>query len=1365
MKYFKLNRAFRSVINNFFKLLFVAAEIWFLTLLQLIAQDRELIFEHYTIDNGASASIAKTIFQDKIGYLWFGTHSGLDRYDGVNFKSYKNIPGDTLSIANGFVQCIWEDKEENLWIGTTNGLDKFIRSSEIFLHLNFNSISDDININNITSIQGDKDGTLWLGTEAGLIQFDPSKNYLKHYYQNNLNSNSLIHNQISAIYFDNSNNLWIGTNGGLDKFEKDNESFTHYWKDPNYKSGFYRSGMVEKYSITFLYGEDEGILWIGTNGGLLEFNLQTEKFILYESDPENQNSLSFHAVTSVCKENDNEIWVGTWVGLNLFNKQTKKFERFYHNDKINTSLSHSNVAAIFRERSGTLWITTYGGGINKANRTIYPFKQYFIHSWRETERFSSASIMYLFERKDSTLLISMPDGLKKFNPGTEKFEDIIIKRNIRIAKEDQYGNLWLAINISSGRGLERVDQSGRNYVITDSLGNRLDFLINKIIEGDSNLVWACTEDGAGLLKIDSRSNKYFIAYNFPTIIYSLHKDKYGLIWFGTREKGLYCFDPKQNRIIEHFQSDPKNIKSISGNSVFAIHEDRDGDIWLGTNIGLDKFDRSKKEFSHYTELDGLAHNWVNQVFEDSYNNLWVSTLKGVSKFDIKEQKFKNYDVLHGLISADRAGVGCQTRNGEIYLDSPGGLTRFHPDSIKDNPYVPPIVITSITVNNVQVSLDNHLKLPFSSDNLTFEFAALSYVRPEKNMYAYKLEGLDKDWIQAGTRSSASYTNLDDGEYVFRVKGSNNDGIWNEAGASIKIIILPPWWKTWWAFTAYGVLLILLLHVVRTYDLKRQRLKHQLDLEREHAEKLEDVDRMKSNFFTNISHEFRTPLTLITGPAESIISKTSDENIKNDASIIKRNSNRLLQLVNQLLDLSKLDAGKLKLEASRGNIVSFVKGIVLSFESLSESKDIILKINSEKEFIEVYFDKDKMMKIISNLLSNSIKFTPNGGKILISINVLAEKSVVIKIKDTGIGIPQKELPKLFDRFYQVDSSHTREFGGTGIGLALTKELVELHYGVIKVVSKESSPETKLNGWTEVIITIPLGKSHFKSGEIVEENIKPESDSAFIEEQHYLDYEKSPELALNHDDNKTIILVVEDNYDMREYIKKSLSDNYLVEEAVNGEQGIRIAEKIIPDLIITDLMMPKTDGNALTLKLKNDEKTSHIPIIILTAKSGQENLIEGLETGADEYLTKPFDIKELKLRIANLLKLRKNIQEKIIRGELHPFAGDKKFSILDQKFIVKINDIIEKHISDENFSIEEFGKEIGMSRSQFHRKLKALVGKSASLYLRSVRLNKAKKMLEEGRGNISEISYETGFSSPSYFTYCFKEEFGYPPSEIR
>ncbi|MBV6422133.1 MAG: Sensor histidine kinase RcsC [Ignavibacteriaceae bacterium] len=754
------------------------------------------------------------------------------------------------------------------------------------------------------------------------------------------------------------------------------------------------------------------------------------------------------------------------------------------------------------------------------------------------------------------------------------------------------------------------------------------------------------------------------------------------------------------------------------------------------------------------------------------------------------------------------------RNGEFFIiesllfSKTQSLIRFNPDSLRNNEFIAPIVITDFRLFEKSHSFGKEIQLPYNENYISFEFAALSFINPEKNQYSYKMEGVDKDWINSGSRRYASYPNLDPGEYVFRVKGSNNEGVWNEEGTSLAIIISPPWWKTWWAYSSYALIFAFTLYGIRRYEMNRLKMKDKIKLDEAVLKEKEETDKMKSSFFANISHEFRTPLTLILGPAEKIYSNTSDNHIK-DADIIRRNSRRLLQLINQLLDLSKLEAGKLKLEASKGNIVSFVKGVALSFESLAESKDISLKINSEKDFIEMYFDKEKMMKILTNILSNAFKFTPEEGNIIVSVKechaepalpsgrlvsasyskleipkqVRDDNVVEIKIRDTGIGIPHEEIPKLFDRFYQVDSSHTREYEGTGIGLALTKELVELHNGRISVESEKGS-------YTEFTLQFPLGKNNLKDEEIIEERM---AESGVILSPDKVGTKNLPGEVLNKNqrinsshqnvgqassvssrapqndnevnEDKTIILVVEDNYDMRQYIRESLNGNYLIEEAVNGEQGVRKAEKIIPDLIISDMMMPKMDGNELVRILKNDEKTSHIPIILLTAKAGQENKLEGLETGADDYLTKPFDIKELQVRIKNLITIRQKLQDKFSKiGSRTSEINEKKLSSIDEKFMFRVGEVIEKHISEEEFDIEEFCKEVAMSRSHLHKKLKALTGKSASLYVRSVKMVKAKKMIEDQSGNISEIAYSLGFSSPAYFTRCFKEEFGYPPSEV-
>jgi signal transduction histidine kinase/DNA-binding response OmpR family regulator len=650
-------------------------------------------------------------------------------------------------------------------------------------------------------------------------------------------------------------------------------------------------------------------------------------------------------------------------------------------------------------------------------------------------------------------------------------------------------------------------------------------------------------------------------------------------------------------------------------------------------------------------------------------------------------------------------------------------------------------------------------LGYSDNILTFEIASLDFHSPEKNKYAYILEGFDNHWIYTDAKNrTITYTNLDPGKYTLRVKGTNNHGIWNEAGTSLRIIIRPPWWATWWSYILYGIVIVLAFILSTRIYLNRQRLNTQLALEQEHAKKLEEVDKMKSNFYANISHEFRTPLMLILGPVEKLLSKVKDEDGEKQAGLIKGNAKRLLTLINQLLDLSRLEAGKLKLNASPGNIAQFVKGLAMEFESIAERKDISLKVLIEKDDIEAYFDKEKLEKIITNLMSNAFKFTPSGGRVTVKLSEVSSNQVEIIVRDSGIGIPKSELIKIFDRFYQVDGSHTREHEGTGIGLALTKELVELHKGNIFVDSVEGH-------WTEVKLHFPLGRDHLTEDEIF--------DTADFE-MHKIDnveeFAKSgsetEELLNENLIDKTIVLVVEDNADVREYIKDALKESFHVEEAANGEQGLRKAEKFIPDLIVSDIMMPKMDGYEMMRQLKQNDKTSHIPIILLTAKSDKDSKLQGLGLGADDYLIKPFDSDELLARIKNLIETRRMLQEKFGAGSAVLEKPEKeKLSCLDEQFLNRIMVVIDEHLTEEEFSIEEFGKDVGMSRSQMHRKLKALTGKSASAYLRTVRLAKAKQMIEEKKGTISEISYQVGFSSPAYFSRCFKEEFGHAPSEVK
>ncbi len=1353
------------------------------------SQIDDLEFTHLTSQDGLASNSVFSILQDSKGFLWFGTYDGLCRYDGYNIKVFRHIEGDTTSLNDNKIRALCEDKFGSIWIGTwsgglskyspgtekftnyvhnkdaphsissntilalyfdesnflwigTNGggLNKLDLENQIFYHFRHDphdpaTISDD----DVYSIIEGQDGKLWIGTgDCHLNSFDRVSNKFQSFYLTTKGIERYLNDRVCSLLEDSAGNIWVGTTGnGIFQF--------NMWTNNILQNLYETKNFICSNYIWKIIKDRDGLFWIGTeNGGLGKFNPLTNEFKCFQKDSKNPRGLNDNSIISIYEDRSGILWYGTWNGgVNKYNKFEKKFKKYSHDSENPYTLSANSIFAIYVDNYGDLWISTDLYGLNRMRKGGNQFEHYF-NNPQDPNSISSNTIYSICEDKYNNLWIAGEGGLSKFNRNANNFQHFkhnpedsstICANRISQIFCDSRGNVWIGV-----------------------AGGRLD----KLAKGEKGVIhfW------------HNPNNKKSIS---KELIFDFAEDINGNLWIGTWGGGLVMFDTEKEEFI-HYRNDPQNEFSLSNNEVSVIHLDKTGVFWIGTNGGgLNKFDIQKRTFKRYSEKNGLPSNVVCGILEDDHSSLWISTYKGLSMFDTKKESFRNFSIEDGLQGIEfNNWAYFKDSDGKMYFGGTNGFNVFHPDSLKDNTNIPQVVITNFqllhkpvavgfdplwnrTILEKSISETELIELSHDDNIISFEFAALDFRNPIKNKYAYILEGFDEEWTNTdGRLRYVTYTNLNPGEYNFRVKGSNNDGIWNETGASLKLIVNPPWWATWWAYALYGIIIILIVVTVREYDLNRQRLKQELILEHKHAEKLEEIDHMKSRFFTNISHEFRTPLTLILGPAEKILTSCKDENSLKQAGLIRKNANRLLDLINQLLDLSKLEAGKLKLQASNSNLSSFIKGIVMTFESIAETKDITLKIRLEKEDVEAYFDKDKMQKILTNILSNAFKFTPEGGKITVRLIETDNTSVIISVRDTGVGISKDNITKLFDRFYQVDSSHTREHEGTGIGLALTKELVELHRGKITINSIESE-------WTEVSIELPLGKNHLKDDEIIECFDAGKELSDVLDEDYLTETaEELTEKALDSD--KNFVLVVEDNADVREYIRESICNEYQIIEAINGEQGLRKAEKIIPDLIISDVMMPKIDGIELLKRLKSDSKTSHIPLILLTAKSAQSDKLEGLAVGADAYLTKPFDINELQVRIKSLIEQRRMLQLKFSSGDFIPEREEKKLNKLDEQFMNRLRGIIDLHIAEEEFSIDQFGKEAGMSRSQVHRKLKALTGRSPSQYLRLIRLSRAKNMIEEQKGTVSEIAYSVGFSSPAYFSRCFKSEFGYPPSDL-
>ncbi|RMG42272.1 MAG: response regulator, partial [Methanobacteriota archaeon] len=742
---------------------------------------------------------------------------------------------------------------------------------------------------------------------------------------------------------------------------------------------------------------------------------------------------------------------------------------------------------------------------------------------------------------------------------------------------------------------------------------------------------------------------------------------------------------------------------------------------------LNRFDRIEETFTHFTRKEGMPDNVVYGILSDRKHNLWLSTNKGLSRFNTSLKTFRNFDVTDGLQSNEfNTLASFKSESGEMFFGGIKGITYFYPEEVVDNPHIPEVKITGLRIFNEEVTPDNRpdllstvisqtteLNLTFRENIITFEFASLDFSAPERNRYAYKLDGFNEEWIYAGASRSATFTNLPPGEYVFRVKGSNNDGVWNEVGAALKLHVNPPPWRTWWAYLLYGTLLLGILYGIRRYEVNRLRLKSRLKMEQVDKEKLTELDQMKTQFFANISHEFRTPLTLILGQVDRVLSDSTDSHERKRLEVALRNARRLLKLINQLLDLSRLEAGSMPLKGQHQNIIPFLKNVFFSFESLAEEKQIRLVFQTSHEHINVFFEPDKMEKVFNNLFSNAVKFTEAGGKISIEVLIRNTQheirenrlvrgsdpiSVEILVRDTGCGIPAEQLPHVFDRFFQVEDSSRREQDGSGIGLALVKELIELHGGSVSVSSVEGESTTfsvrlpvvsaanaeNVNGPTHPSIA-QNALSHVAPDEMDKKEIECETDQ--------------PVASLK---SAFMILIVEDHPDIRVYIREQLASHYQLLEAVNGKEGYRLACENIPDLIITDIMMPEMDGYQMSSLIKKDTRTCHIPIIMLTAKAGIEDKIEGLETGADDYLLKPFSAKELRVRVHNLINTRQKLRERFREVTVVKPAEVTAIPI-EQAFLEKVIAVTEENLGDENFNVPELAKLVGMSVSQLNRKL--------------------------------------------------------------
>lgn len=1287
-------------------------------------------------------------------FLWISTYSGLLRFNKET-ETFISFGEDTLNPTNGIKgngsNYLYKDGEGKLWVGSGKNskgkylLSRYDKDSNTFTH--FKNNPDDRESfagNSINSMIEDQQGTIWIATiGGGLIEMiDREKGKFRQYRHVDSDENTVISNNLYCVFEDSHANIWTGGYNGFSKFKKETGEFINY-PIPNQKNNSEIATTIRN-----IIEDPKGELWMGAYEGLFRFDPLQKTLIQYSNDPDNDNSLSDNGVNQIIIDQSGQIWVSTWNrGVCIINQFSNTFMRIQKKPNVKSSLLGNHVTSIFANSNGNYWIGTFKNGLNRTkiiHGKVDEKFEHFISDINDPNGITSDIIMDIYEDKNKFMWFATYKGLNKYDPKRHKFTSY---------QNDPKDNS----SISSNGVLSIYEDSrGIFWVGTYSGLNIMDTKTGKFIRimPDAN-------------DTNSTINNYFRV---------IFEDSQGELWFGG--KYLERLNRKDSSFIHYIAVSNNADRNIS--EVWDIEEDDSGNLWFATlRGGLLHWNRKSQLFDAITVEEGLPSNYIVEVDIDNTGDIWAGSNRGLSRIKKRTHKVRNYDVADGLVSMEISHrSGFKDKEGWLYFGTKYGIMYFHPESLKENTLIPPVYITAMNISGRQKFFEkpvyemSRVELNHNENDLSFDFVALNYVNSQKNQYAYMLEGYDEDWNYVGNRRTAYCTNLNPGTYTFKVKGSNNDGYWNEEGASLVVMINPPYWKTWWAYVLYVLFFFGLLYLLRRYELNRLHLKQNLEIKQVETDKILELDAEKNKFFSNISHEFRTPLTLILGPLDRIIAKLKNKEQVDEINLVRRNARRLQTLINQLLSLSKLESGKMKLKAGPENIVQLTTLFLDSFHSLAEDRGIKTEFESDEEEFIVYVDKLKFEKIVNNLLSNAFKFTERGGKIKVSIsssNEVERGGVIVKCSDTGIGIRKERLQYVFDRFYQVDEQQQKSNLGTGIGLALTKELVELHHGEIKVDSEFGIGST-------FTLFFPSGKDHLTEDEIVQAGeAMGEMDGEMTSEYEFFVQDavskpETTEIEIPADSELPLLLIVEDNADMRTYIKSYLINSYHVLEASNGKVGAEMAIRYLPDLIVSDLMMPELDGNEMTALLKNDERTSHIPIILLTAKASSTTKLEGLESGADDFLTKPFDAEELLIRIRNLVEQRKKLRELLSQhiGDVKQTriikeSSGKALSKVDEQFLEKVQHYIDEQMSNPDFSVEMLALALAMSRSQLHRKLKSLTAITATDFIRDIRLRKAAELLKEGELNITQITYEIGISSLSYFSRAFKEKYGVSPSE--
>jgi signal transduction histidine kinase/ligand-binding sensor domain-containing protein/DNA-binding response OmpR family regulator len=1365
--------------------------LFFAGVVSVKAQNSAYQFSHLDITNGLSNNRINCIYKDSKGFMWFGTSSGLNRYDGFKFKVFKHDAADPGSINDNYVIKIFEGPDNKMWVYTHGGLSVYYSDTEKFSEdISGNLVNYKVNTHKLNSIKKDDDGNFWFLTKNnGLYKYNP-KNRSTLFYATSLTSKVALHsNDVSDVITGQNKSVWlIYKDGVIDRIDLASGKLLQRSALLSNANG----SRNEEY--TGVAGTDNN-LWIYANNsslGVYLYETKTDKLQHFTKDSPGV-TLNANIINSILLGDDNNIWVGTdHGGINLIDIKTHKVTYLVNKDDDSRSL-RGNSVQLYKDDTGITWAGTYKQGISYYHKGIiqFPLVKHYPSStaslpFEDVNCFIEDSKGNFYIGTNGGGLIYYDIAKKSYTQYKHNAADAgSISNNVIVSLCFDHNNkLWIGTYFG---GLERME-GGRfvHYRHNDNNPASIsDDRVYSIIEDESKNLWVGTF--AGKLNIYDAATNSFKHPDYPMsseYTSMMYEDKQQNIWIA-RDRGIDVV-VKATGKIKHYANIPGNANSLVNDDVNTIIEDKDGLIWIGTKEGISVFNTAKNKFTNIKDVNGLPSSSVSNILQDKSGIMWLSTANGVASIKLQKKGdgfsyiIKRYNEFDGLQGKEfNAKAALKMRDGKMIFGGPHGFNFFNPDKVHTFDLMSNLRITDFQLFNKNIAVgdtvEGHvvldkavaeagsIELHHNENVFSLQFAACDYFNPTKVTYQYKLQGFDKEWLTAQNVPKATYTNLDAGDYVFKVRASNTNDPGNYSSATLNITILPPFYKTNIAYAIYAALVLWLLLYIRhrgivklkkgfAIEQEKQEAERKITKEREEARRMHELDLMKIKFFTNVSHEFRTPLSLIISPIDNLIKNNDKPEQQQQLVMIKRNGKRLLNLVNQLLDFRKMEFKELKLALSKGDIIHFIKDVSASFADIADQNRIQFLFDSEVESLITRFDHDKIERVMFNLLSNAFKFTAQGGHISVFVNVCNpgifsgdEQLLEIKIIDTGIGIPKEKQEKIFERFFQDNLPEGLLNQGSGIGLSISREFIKMHNGEIELESEPGNGScftVKIPLKVEAMEKAPAEQApQLKQPVPTNSNIEPQS------------FESS---------KKPVVLLIEDNDDMRFYLKDNLRQTFNIVEAVNGKDGWQKALSLHPQLIVSDVSMPEMNGIDLCYKIRHDNRTAHIPVILLTALNDEENQLAGTASGANDYIVKPFNFEILLSKINGLLQMQQTLK-KTYQKQVEIQAQGLNIVSEDDKFIKNTLACIEENITNPNFSVEELSRQMSLSRVSLYKRLLTLTGKTPVDCIRTIRLKRAVQLLEKSKLSIANVAYEVGYNNPTYFSKVFKEEYGMLPSE--